>query len=94
MDYAIARAEDLPAIEIVACNRPNSLTPAGLKGMAEGGVMGSIGALSNAISDALSQLGVVAEDQPFTPDRVRSWITENPAVRAEIGSNAARGSRV
>ena len=32
MDYAIARADDLPAIEIVACNRPNSLTPAGLRG--------------------------------------------------------------
>jgi carbon-monoxide dehydrogenase large subunit len=44
--------------------------------MSEGGVMGSIGALSNAISDALSQFGVAAEDQPFTPDRLRSWITE------------------
>ena len=75
MDYAIARAADLPAIEIVPCNRPNSLTPAGLKGMSEGGVMGSIGALSNAISDALSQFGVVAEDQPFTPDRLTSWIS-------------------
>jgi carbon-monoxide dehydrogenase large subunit len=74
MDYAIARADDLPAIEVVPCNRPNSLTPAGLKGMSEGGVMGSIGALSNAISDALSQFGVTAEDQPFTPDRLRSWI--------------------
>ena len=76
MDYAIARADDLPAIEIVHRNRPNSLTPAGLKGMSEGGVMGAIGALSNAISDALSQFGVAAEDQPFTPDRLRSWITE------------------
>ena len=77
MDYAIARAADLPTIEIVPCNRPNSLTPAGLKGMSEGGVMGSIGALSNAISDALSQFGVVAEDQPFTPDRLTSWITNH-----------------
>jgi aerobic carbon-monoxide dehydrogenase large subunit len=74
MDYAIARAADLPAIEIVACNRPNSLTPAGLKGMAEGGVMGSIGALSNAISDALAQSGVAADAQPFTPARLTSWI--------------------
>ena len=76
MDYAIARAADLPAIEIVPCNRPNSLTPAGIKGMSEGGVMGSIGALSNAISDALSQFRVAAEDQPFTPDRLTSWITK------------------
>ena len=54
-----------------------AVTPAGLKGMSEGGVMGSIGALSNAISDALSQFGVVAEDQPFTPDRLTSWITNH-----------------
>ena len=49
MDYAIARAVDLPNFEIIACNRPNRLTPAGIKGMSEGGVMGAIGALSNAV---------------------------------------------
>jgi carbon-monoxide dehydrogenase large subunit len=38
--------------------------------MAEGGVMGAIGALSNAISDALASCGVVAEKQPFTPARL------------------------
>jgi carbon-monoxide dehydrogenase large subunit len=83
MDYAIARAADLPTIEIVRCNRPNSLTPAGIKGMSEGGVMGAIGALSNSISDALSQFGVAAEDQPFTPERLTSWITKGtrPARR-------------
>jgi carbon-monoxide dehydrogenase large subunit len=75
MDYAIARAADLPAIEIIPCNRPNSLTPAGLKGMSEGGVMGAIGALSNAISDAFAQYAVAAEEQPFTPASLMSWIS-------------------
>ncbi len=75
MDYAIARAADLPMIEIIPCNRPNSLTPAGLKGMSEGGVMGAIGALSNAISDALAQYAVAAEEQPFTPASLTSWIS-------------------
>jgi carbon-monoxide dehydrogenase large subunit len=74
MDYAIARAEDLPNFEIVACNRPNRLTPAGIKGMSEGGVMGAIGALCNAVSDALAPLGVVVERQPLTPDRVLQLI--------------------
>ena len=74
MDYAIARAADLPPIEIIRCNKPNRLTPAGLKGMAEGGVMGAIGALANAISDALAPYGVVAEDQPFTPERLVTLI--------------------
>jgi carbon-monoxide dehydrogenase large subunit len=76
MDYAIARAADLPSIEIIPCNKPNRLTPAGLKGMAEGGVMGAIGALSNAVSDALSPYGVVTEDQPFTSERVVRRIAE------------------
>ena len=70
MDYAIARAEDLPSFEIIACNRPNRLTPAGIKGMSEGGVMGAIGALCNAVSDALAPFGVVVERQPLTPDRI------------------------
>jgi aerobic carbon-monoxide dehydrogenase large subunit len=38
--------------------------------------MGSIGALSNAISDALSPFGVVAEQQPFTPERLRSCLAK------------------
>ena len=74
MDYAVARAGDLPAFEIIACNRPNRLTPAGIKGMSEGGVMGAIGALCNAVSDALSPFGVVIESQPLTPFRIRQAI--------------------
>jgi carbon-monoxide dehydrogenase large subunit len=74
MDYPIARADDLPRFEIVSCNRPNSLTPAGIKGMAEGGVMGAIGSLCNAVSDALAPFGVVIERQPLTPDRILALI--------------------
>lgn len=75
MDYAIARAVDLPNFEIIACNRPNRLTPAGIKGISEGGVMGAIGALCNAVSDALAPFGVIIERQPLTPDRVLRAIT-------------------
>jgi carbon-monoxide dehydrogenase large subunit len=104
MDYAIARAADLPAIEIIPCNKPNRLTPAGLKGMAEGGVMGAIGALSNAISDALVPCGVVAEKQPFTPARLARLIRKdipfpqqnasyNPPQRMRESYNANRPLR-
>jgi carbon-monoxide dehydrogenase large subunit len=74
MDYGVARAGDLPAIEIVSCNKPNRLTPGGMKGMSEGGVMGAIGAVSNAISDALSPLGRTASQQPFTAGQLFSLI--------------------
>jgi aerobic carbon-monoxide dehydrogenase large subunit len=74
MDYAIATAAQLPPIEVIACDQPNSLTPAGIKGMAEGGVMGAIGALCNAVSDALAPLGVRVEAQPLTPMRIAALI--------------------
>jgi carbon-monoxide dehydrogenase large subunit len=74
-DYLVATACELPRFELVPMHTPNRATPAGIKGMAEGGVMGAIGAISNAVSDALAPLGVVAEQQPLTPMYVRSLIT-------------------
>lgn len=70
MDYAIARAEDLPAFELVHCDLPTPRTPAGIKGMSEGGVMGAIGALMNAVNDALARRGAALEAQPATPPRI------------------------
>jgi carbon-monoxide dehydrogenase large subunit len=53
---------------------PNRSTPAGIKGMAEGGVMGAIGALTNAVNDALTPFGVVAERQPLSPMYLRDLL--------------------
>jgi carbon-monoxide dehydrogenase large subunit len=75
-DYLIATADDLPHIEILSMHTPNRLTPAGIKGMAEGGVMGSIGALTNAVNDALSCLGVEVNRQPLTPMYLRGLIRQ------------------
>jgi carbon-monoxide dehydrogenase large subunit len=66
-DYLVATASEMPRFELISMHTPNQATPAGIKGMAEGGVMGAIGAISNAASDALSHLGMVADQQPLTP---------------------------
>ena len=50
--------------------RPDPNTPLGMKGMAEGGVMGAAAAISNAVADALAPLGATAGRQPFTPERI------------------------
>jgi carbon-monoxide dehydrogenase large subunit len=42
--------------------------------MAEGGVMGAIGALTNAVNDALAPFGAVAERQPLTPMYLRDLL--------------------
>ena len=73
-DYLIATAVQIPPIEVIGLDTPNSKTPTGSKGMAEGGVMGSIGALMSAVNDALQPFGVVADRQPLTPQYIRALL--------------------
>lgn len=73
-DYLLPTACEIPALEVISMNTPNRRTPAGLKGMSEGGVMGAIGAVCNAVGDALAPFGVRIERQPLTPDHIRSLI--------------------
>jgi carbon-monoxide dehydrogenase large subunit len=73
-DYLVATAHELPSFEILPMHTPSRSTPAGLKGMAEGGVMGAIGAVANAVNDALSPFGVVADRQPLTPMYIRALL--------------------
>lgn len=51
---------------------PSRGNPTGGKGMAEGGVMRAIGAIGNAVNDALAPLGIEAIEQPFSPRYIRS----------------------
>jgi carbon-monoxide dehydrogenase large subunit len=75
-DYLVATACELPHIEILSMHTPNRATPAGIKGMAEGGVMGAIGALTNAVNDALAPFEVVVNQQPLTPMYLRDLLRE------------------
>ena len=70
MDYALARADDLPDFELLHMDTPSPRTPAGIKGMAEGGVMGGIGAVMGAVTDALARRGARLESQPASAARI------------------------
>ena len=83
-DYLVATSHEIPHIELIAMHTPNSRTPAGIKGMAEGGVMGSIGAITNAVNDALAHLGVTVDQQPLTPMYLRKLVREAQAQTQEI----------
>jgi aerobic carbon-monoxide dehydrogenase large subunit len=81
-EYLVATAHEIPRMELIPMHTPSRSTPAGIKGMAEGGVMGSIGALMNAVNDALVPFGVRADRQPLAPTYLRSLlrgkqVTEN-----------------
>jgi carbon-monoxide dehydrogenase large subunit len=70
LDYAIPRADDLPAISVTSRDVPSPTNPLGVKGAGEGGTVGAPGAVVHAILDALAPLGVTHIDMPATPARV------------------------
>jgi carbon-monoxide dehydrogenase large subunit len=65
MDYALPRADDLPAFEIGHLETPSPLTPDGRKGMGEGGTIGAPAAIANAVADAVRPLGVRVTGLPI-----------------------------
>lgn len=84
-DYLVATACELPNFEILHHHTPNKRTPAGIKGMAEGGVMGAIGAVTNAVNDALAPFGVVADRQPLSPQYLRSLLRQRSGTALHEG---------
>ncbi|MDF3009912.1 MAG: xanthine dehydrogenase [Burkholderiales bacterium] len=75
-DYLVATATDLPGFEVIPMHTPSRGNPVGIKGMAEGGVMGAIGVIASAVNDALAPFGVVAERQPLSPDYLLSLLRQ------------------
>ncbi|HTZ35904.1 MAG TPA: xanthine dehydrogenase family protein molybdopterin-binding subunit [Stellaceae bacterium] len=69
-DYALPRADDLPALEFAYNVVPCRTNPLGVKGAGEAGAIGSPPALINAIVDALAPLGIAHIDMPATPEVV------------------------
>ncbi len=70
MDYCVARADDLPDIEVELVEVPCGTNPLGVKGAGEAGAVGSPPAVINAIIDALSPLGVTHIDMPATAEKI------------------------
>ena len=70
MDYAIPRADQLPSFDTEISEVPSTSNPLGLRGGGEGGTTPALGAVVNAIVDALGELGVEPVEMPATPERV------------------------
>ena len=70
MDYALPRADVFPPFTTEISEVPSTSNPLGLRGGGEGGTTPALGALINAIVDALADLGVEHIEMPATPARV------------------------
>jgi len=70
MDYALPRADLFPPFATEISEVPSTSNPLGLRGGGEGGTTPALGAVINAIVDALAELGVEHIEMPATPERV------------------------
>jgi carbon-monoxide dehydrogenase large subunit len=74
-DYLVPLASDLPRVGVVHIEADLPATIGGFRGMGEGGTIGAPAAIANAISDALSPLGIEIETLPATPERIFQLVT-------------------
>jgi len=79
MDYALPRADMLPAFATEISEVPSTSNPLGLRGGGEGGATPALAAVVNAVVDALADLGVEHIEIPVTPERV--WAAIRAAER-------------
>ena len=70
VDYLVPSACEIPPIQVVHLESESPTTLGGFRGMGEGGTIGSPAAIANAVSDALSPLGIDINELPITPERL------------------------
>ena len=83
-DYAMPRADDLPAVAVAFHEIPATTNPLGIKGVGETATVAAPATIVNAVIDALRPLGVDDLETPLTPLRV--W----QALRRTAAQGAAR----
>lgn len=67
LDYNLLTAAEIPRIDTGEISTPSPLNPLGAKGAGEGGAVGTVPAVANAVADAL---GGERVSPPFTADRL------------------------
>ncbi len=80
VDYGLLTAGDVPEIAIAEVTSPSPRNPLGAKGVGEGGTIGTLPAVANAVADALGGQHV---DPPYQPEKLwRALAGRPPPVRA------------
>jgi aerobic carbon-monoxide dehydrogenase large subunit len=70
MDYAMPRADLLPSFTTDISQVLTTTNRLGVRGAGEGGTTGALGAVVNAVVDALAEFGVTHIEMPVTPERI------------------------
>ena len=81
-DYLLPTSTDFPNIKAVALeNSPSPHNPLGARGAGEGGIVGDSGVLANAVTNALSSLGVEVRELPISPPKLWALIQDSSIQR-------------
>lgn len=83
LDYLVPTALDIPGFDLAHMESPSPSTEGGFKGMGEGGVIGGLAAITNAVADALAGTGANVNCVPLRPSRIVEMMKA-------AGSRAAR----
>jgi carbon-monoxide dehydrogenase large subunit len=79
MDYAMPRADVLPSFTTDISEVLTPTNKLGVRGAGEGGTTGALGAVVNAVVDALAEFGVSHIEMPVTPEKI--WQAIHSAKR-------------
>ncbi len=91
LEYLLPTALDVPAIDVEHIQSITDENPGGFKGLGEGGVIGGVPALTNAVADALAGIGANVNVNPLRPSRVAGLIDAATTARAAGSPLPARG---
>ncbi len=86
MDYAMPRADILPSFTTDISEVLTPTNKLGVRGAGEGGTTGALGAVVNAVVDALAEFGVTHIEMPVTSERIWRAINDSLSPRAGRGS--------
>ena len=80
MDYAMPRADGLPSFRTELMEVLSPTNPLGVRAGGEGGTTPALGAVVNAVVDALRDFGVTHMDMPLTPEKIWRAIRDGKAA--------------
>lgn len=80
VDYMKPLAVGLPRFELSHMESPCPTSLLGTKAVGEGGAIGSLAAIANAVEDALAPFGVKVTSLPITPEKVLRAIRETKVI--------------
>jgi len=76
-DYLLPSIANVPPVELEHSETPSPYTATGAKGAGEGGMIDAPAAIASSINHALADAGVVVDQIPITPHRLRRRLREH-----------------